>query len=338
MRIKQPFLFAIRFLPLILLLITGCPQLQLDRQERTLIVTSFLPVYSFTAEIAGDLPSVDVELLDGCNTISPHDISLTPGDMRQISRADIIVRHGLGIDGYFSDKVIESAGPKPGLKVVELMDGIPSDRLLLSAMDPPFDESKSQGDPSDSVETHNAPHELRNQGFDTPNMHAWVSPSLAALEVRHLTAELARAIPEHADSIRARGDRYAARLDSLTLALRASFAEYVNRRIITNHDGFRYFARDLGLEMIAVIERGHGIGSSPRDLQRIFEIIEARPPAGIFVEPRSRRRIADYLSHESGIPVYELDPAAYGAAYPGAYFDAMSRNGETLLRALRGVR
>src|SRR4029079_2667109 len=84
------------------------------------ILTTFLPAYCFASNVAGDLAQVE-NLLPG--RVSLHDYQLTPGDIRKLSAADVIVVNGLGME-TFLDSAIANAGPDTARKIVHLSAGL----------------------------------------------------------------------------------------------------------------------------------------------------------------------------------------------------------------------
>ena len=68
------------------------------------VLTSFLPVYCFTASIAGDL--AEVENLLPAN-VGPHDYQFAPRDLRKLSAAQLFVVNGHGMEDWLAkDRLI----------------------------------------------------------------------------------------------------------------------------------------------------------------------------------------------------------------------------------------
>jgi zinc transport system substrate-binding protein len=89
--------------------------------ERPLrVLTSFYPMYVMTLNIVGDTPGVAVECLARPSVGCLHDYQLTPGDLVALSRADVFVVNGAGME-TFLDKAARQC---PGLRVVEATRGI----------------------------------------------------------------------------------------------------------------------------------------------------------------------------------------------------------------------
>src|SRR5690606_35649171 len=89
-----------------------------------------------------------------------------------------------------------------------------------------------------------------------PNPHLWTSPPLARQYAEIVADELARVDPAHADGYRQRYQEFAAELDALDQAIMAAVATVPeeNRKLVTYHDSFPYFAPRYGFEIIAAIQ------------------------------------------------------------------------------------
>ena len=84
------------------------------------ILTSFYPMYVMTLNIAGSIPGVSVECLAKPSTGCLHDYQLTPGDLVALTRADVFVVNGAGMETFLA----KAARQAPGLKVIEAGAGI----------------------------------------------------------------------------------------------------------------------------------------------------------------------------------------------------------------------
>jgi len=72
------------------------------------VLTSFLPVYCFTVNIAGDVAQVDCLLPPGA---TPHDFQLSRSDVRKFNQADLLIVNGLGAEPWL-DKLLEHGADK----------------------------------------------------------------------------------------------------------------------------------------------------------------------------------------------------------------------------------
>jgi zinc transport system substrate-binding protein len=263
-----------------------------------------------TANVVGDIEGVDVELVLPPSSGCPHDVSLTPGEVEKLTTAEILVVNGMGID----DALVQRARQgNPGVVVIEASGRIP------------HLQDSGEAEKMAGVE-HGDAHDL--------NPHTWVSLSNAVVMVRQIAAGLSVVDSIHAAEYQRNAEIHGERLRALREEFVSLLEGTTNRRIVTFHDAFDYFAQDLKLEVAAVIEEDPGQEPSAGRLSRLAKVVKAARPLGIFAEPQYSPRIAEVLSQESGVPVYTLDPVASGEPKRDAYEKAMRRNLATLKEAL----
>ena len=282
--------------------------------SRLKVLTTFLPIYVFTMNVAKDVPGVSVDVLIPPEQAGPHSYEPTPSDMKKVAEADILIANGLGIE-TFLDRI---KSVKPGLKIVFASEGIqplpdvPEERLW---------ETGGQED------THHEEH-------GTYNPHLWVSPYLAAKEAMNISAALASLDPADADKYRANAAAYSAMLNNIANEIKNSLAGAKNNKIVTVHNAFDYFARDFGLDVVAVLRVDPESEPRAGELALISQKMRSMSVAAIFTEPQFSTKIAEVLAKETGIPVYELDPADMGRASLDLYQRVMRKNMENLKTAL----
>ena len=115
---KSPFAFI--WVALILA-IQGVVPVSAAEVRPMRILTSFYPMYVMTLNIVGTAPDVTITCLAKPTTGCLHDYQLTPGDLVALTKADVFVANGAGMEAFL-DKAINQV---PGLKVVEAAAGIP---------------------------------------------------------------------------------------------------------------------------------------------------------------------------------------------------------------------
>jgi len=80
------------------------------------VLASFLPIYLFARNVAGEAPGVTVERMLPAMLGCPHDYVLTPGDMRKIARADLFLANGRGMEDFLGAPVRRA---NPSIRIVE---------------------------------------------------------------------------------------------------------------------------------------------------------------------------------------------------------------------------
>jgi ABC-type Zn uptake system ZnuABC Zn-binding protein ZnuA len=108
-----------------------------------------------------------------------------------------------------------------------------------------------------------------------------------------------------------------------------------NNRIVQPHGVFDYLARDMGLEIAAVMQQ-HEHGPSASDMLRLVGIIRKKRVGAVVTEPQYPEDLGLTLSQEAGVPVAMLDPGATGPVdAPLSWYETvMRRNMQTIAKTL----
>jgi zinc transport system substrate-binding protein len=171
------------------------------------------------------------------------------------------------------------------------------------------------------------------------NPHVWVSPAGARAQVDNIARAFSDADPTNAARYTANAAAYKGQLASLEARMKSELAQLVGTPVVAQHDSFPYLARDLGLEVVGVIEEGHGHEPDAAEFARTIDLVRDKKVKFIFAEPQYSDRLAQTLARESGATVLQLDPVAQGPSEPsrarGAWLEAMEKNLSVLRGALR---
>ena len=274
-------------------------------------VASFYPIWLFTRELTDGIDGVTVVNLAPPDTGCLHDYQLQTGDMKALAAADVFLVNGAGMESYLS--LVYGAFPE--LPVVDASAGVP---LLSNAELAPI----ALGD----AETE-------------ANAHIWLDPANAGRMTVNLCEGLAQAWPQHREALEANRDAFLARLETLNETLRAGIDALPNRKIITFHEAFPYFARAYGLQVVAVVNKEPGEALSPRALASLIDLVAELGVPPLFVEPQYDDLSARTLAAETGAKVYVLDPIVTGEEGDsglGVYESRMLENLAVLREALGG--
>lgn len=291
------------------MLLAGCTGKPASRQSgndgELTVVTSFYPIYLHTINIAGGIPGVKVLNMTQPQTGCLHDYQLTPSDMKLLEQADIFVVNGAGMESFL-DKVINQL---PDVKIVEASKGI---ELI--------------------------PEEHGEDDGESFNPHVWVSVSGAIEQVDNIAEQLAELDRDNADRYRSNAHAYIEKLEALRDKMHSVLDGLSNRKIITFHEAFTYFAKEFNLETVAVIEREPGSEPSAAELADTIDKVREAGIKALFAEPQYPSKAADTIARETGAKVYMLDPVVTGEADgedPDAYIRIMENNLKVLEEALK---
>jgi ABC-type Zn uptake system ZnuABC Zn-binding protein ZnuA len=136
-----------------------------------------------------------------------------------------------------------------------------------------------------------------------PNPHLWTDPELGIRYAEIVREELVRLDGDNAAAYRANADRLIAQAKALAAALRTASATVPQRKLVTYHDSFAYFARRYGWTVVGAIQPSDFSEPSPRDVARIIEQVKREKVRAIFG------------SEVFPSPVLEQIAKASGAAY-----------------------
>jgi zinc transport system substrate-binding protein len=301
-------LLALALLPL--LAFSACTRAAEPTKLR--ILTSFLPIYCFTANVAGDL--AEVENLLPAN-VGPHDYQFATRDLRKLSGAQLFVVNGLGMEDWLA-KALKAAKGSKTATVIEAFADVPKERLI------------------SSVPHIHLPGERGHHHHDGPNPHLWLDPTLAAHAVTNILAALQKADPKNAVAYAANAGRYIKRLHALDRDLAAALAPAKGRRIVTYHHAFPYFTDRYELNLIGVIEEVPDVEPSAKYLAALQKVIRDKNVKIIFTEPQFLPKVAQRISKDTGVPLAELDTLETGPLKPTAYEEGLRRNLDTVVKHL----
>jgi zinc transport system substrate-binding protein len=159
--------------------------------------------------------------------------------------------------------------------------------------------------------------------------HVWLDPVRFAQVVERIGAELGG---------EARARELAARLRALDEDFREGLADCDRRELVTTHDAFGYLTERYDLEVIPITGLAPEAEPSPRDLQEIAALVEARGVTTVYTEPLLSPEIGETVAREAGATTAVLNPleglTEEELAVGEDYFTVMETNLEALRTGL----
>jgi len=242
----------------------------------------------------------------------PHTYAPTPSDVRSIAGADLVVMNGLGVDDWLKPLVAEAKRPLSAL--VELGPDEPGVTYLAGI------GGAAAG------------------GAGAVNPHLWLNVAYAELYVQRIVAALQAAAPAKQAALRVSGDAYLARLAALDEAIRAQIATLpaANRKLVSYHDAFPYFAAAYGLTIVGTVVPAPGQDPSAGQVVALIQTIRASGVKAIFSEAQFNPKVEQQLAAEAGVAVVSnLYNDALGAPPLDTYEAIMRWNADRVVEALR---
>lgn len=142
-----------------------------------------------------------------------------------------------------------------------------------------------------------------DSGFDP---HIWLSPKLVKTQIETIYKALAKLDPNNTASYEKNYKAFIKDIDELDAVILASMKKIETKKFIVFHPAWGYFARDYGLEMIAV-EIG-GQEPSAKELAEVIKIAKDENIKVVFTQPEFDQKSADTIAKEIGGEVIQISP------------------------------
>ncbi|MFM7251717.1 MAG: metal ABC transporter substrate-binding protein [Ilumatobacteraceae bacterium] len=246
--------------------------------ERLAIATTVAPITSIVANIVGGLADITGIVPEGTNS---HTFEPPPSVAATLAGADVVFVNGLVLEEPTKD--LAAANMADGSVLCELGTSI------LPVADYVYDFSF----PKDGGK---------------PNPHLWTNPPMAeqyALLVRDV---MARLDPANADAYMANAAAYVAKLDALDAAVRTATetVDPSNRKLLTYHDAYAYFARTYGWNVIGAIQPSSFDEPTPKEIaDLIAQVRESGVPA-IFGSEVFPSPVLEQIGNETGVQYVDV--------------------------------
>lgn len=227
-----------------------CP-LEAMGERRLSVVTTTSIIADTTRRIGGEDLHVASLMGEG---IDPHLYKASPGDLRILSSADLVLHNGLHLEGKMADALEKLGGRKP---VVAVSSRIPADLLRRTS------EFQNNHDP-----------------------HVWFDVSLWLMVAEHIRDILIEHDPSHEANYRTRFQS----LDAEFRELHAWCAREIQkipparRLLVTAHDAFGYFGRAYGIEVKGIQGLSTDSEASLQDIHHLVDLLVQRDIPAVFIE------------------------------------------------------
>ena len=302
-----------RLLAVLLTLLTvaacgGSPNSSATAPINAYQVITTTSIFADLAKMAlGDAAHIESIIPAGADV---HTFEPSPSDVEKIQSADLIIANGLGLDGWIQS-LIDAAGKGE------------ADTLLLG-------EGLDQE--SGWVYLSNA----ETPGTFDP--HIWLDPKGAVLYVQRIADHVSRNAPDLAQRIAAASADGITKINAIDADLAVDFAaiDPDQRKIVTMHDAFGYFARAYEIEIVGVAVASPGQDPSAQEIRALIDAIREAGVTALFSEVQLPSKVLDQIAAETGATVLQdLYSDALGASPADSYLGVMRTNADAILGALR---
>ncbi|WP_434750438.1 metal ABC transporter solute-binding protein, Zn/Mn family [Paenibacillus amylolyticus] len=291
------------------------------------VVTTFYPVYAFTAAIGGEDANVINLLPTG---VEPHDWTPKSQDIVNTSKAQLFLYNGAGLEGWVPN-FLKSLNSDSKVKAVAVSEGV---KLLSAEGDDGHGHGEEHAD--DHADENGNEEQVADHHIDP---HTWVSPKSALIMAKNIKNSLTEVDPAHKAGYEKRYEELRTKLEALDQHFTNELASVPKKEIVVSHQAFGYLARDYGLKQHAIMGLSPDAEPTGQDIVKLAKLVKDEGIKYIFFEELVSDKLAKTLASEAGVETMVLNPVE-GLTQEQVnnkddYFTLMEKNLQNLLIALK---
>ena len=244
------------------------------------VVTSVAPITNIVQNIGGNKINLIGLVPEGINS---HTFEMIPSDIIKINDADLIILDGLNLEADIEQTAENVICKNPNnIELLKLGDNTISKGNWI------FDFSfpKEKGD---------------------PNPHLWLNVEYA-IKFANLTRDkLIEMDPSNSQYYIDNSIKYNNLLKRLDNGIKKSIATIPveNRKLLTYHDSWAYFAPRYGMEVIGAIQASDFSDPSPKDIADLINQVRIEQIPAIFASEVFPTNIIDQIAKEGNVTIVE---------------------------------
>ena len=292
----------------VLLMLSACQSAPSTTGGKKTIVVTYSILGSVVKDLVGEAANVIVSMPNGQD---PHEWEPSAKDIEILTKADLIVQNGLGLEGGMQKALAQAKDA--GVKFFTA-----SDHITVRHVGP--GEGLPTGDPDQAV------------GAEDP--HLWTDPvdmqAIVTALAAQIKTDLGIDLSSQATDLEARlaslHQEVLAKVDSLPQA---------NRKLVTGHESMGYFAQRYGFKLVGAIIPSLSTQSevSASDLAALKQQIEDNQVKAIFTELGTPKAVSDAIGSETGVKVIEL--TTHSMPSDDSYFTFERNLADTIVNGLQ---
>lgn len=277
---------------------SGAPAASSDRVQ----VVTTLPLFGDFVRNVGGVRVDVIAILPPAS--EPHTYQPTPQDAIAISRADVIFYNGLDLEAA-AIKMLQNQARRDAVRVA-LAEGLPV---------------------------------IKDNDSPGGNPHMWMDVRRAMIYVGRVRDALSQYDPAGASVYKANAAAYLDKLDALDGEIEAQVKAIpeTQRKLVTFHDSFPYFAQRYGLKIVGVVLQNPGSEPSAADMATLARTLKEENVRTVFAEPQFDPRLMTLMARDAGAQVRPLYSDALDEKAP-TYIDMMRFNARQIVEGLGGQR
>lgn len=236
------------------------------------VATTVAPISSIVRNVGGTRINLHGIIPDGTDS---HTFEPAPSDAKVLSHADLILVNGLHLEDPTID--LANANLKDGAEIYRLGDNTITEDQYAYDFSFPKDEGK-------------------------PNPHLWMNVPFAAKYAELTQTKLSERDAANAASYQGNYDRYSAVLQQLDQGIMTAVQTIPapNRKLLTYHDSFAYFAQRYGMTVIGAVQPSDFSEPSPKEVAALIDQIKQEQVPAVFGSEVFPSTVLAQIAKESG--------------------------------------
>ena len=283
-----------------------------SQDGRLSVVTTVSPITNIVENIGGLRIRLEGVVPEGVNS---HTFEATPSMAKLMAQADLIIINGLFLE-------------EPTLALAE--SNKRDDAVIISLGERSVSPEEWQFDFSFP---ESAGH---------PNPHLWPDPNLGLRYAELVRDQLAAMDPDNASYYSDNLERFRSKVEKMDQAIRTAVATVpeVNRKLLTYHDSWAYFARQYGMDVIGAVQPSNFSQPSVKEVAELIDQVKELGLPAVFGSEMFSSDVLESIADEADAEFIDdlADDDLPGA--PGdpehTYLGLMRQNMEIMIPALGG--
>jgi ABC-type Zn uptake system ZnuABC Zn-binding protein ZnuA len=240
-------------------------------EKKLTVVTTVAPITSMVENVGGDRIYLTGIIPEGMNS---HTFEPVPSDIKILTRAELLIVNGLDLE--LPTLNLARANMKKGAALLPLGDKTITEKEYVYDFSFPKDRGH-------------------------PNPHLWLNPQHAMRYTALIRDELVRFDPTNKSIYEVNADAFLKKLEMLDRAIEESVKTIPerNRRLLTYHDSWPYFARRYGFQIIGAVQPSDFSDPSPREVKRLIDQIRQEKVPAVFGSEVFPSPVLEQIARES---------------------------------------
>lgn len=247
--------------------------IQLNNTKPRIVVTT-THLYDLAKRITGDHFSITPLMGQG---VDPHLYKPTSRDILALSKADLVIYHGMMLEGRLSE--VLAHGKENGISVFNATSCLSDQQIIFP----------------------------KKNNYKTlhPDPHVWFDPKIWAFIVNEFTTMITEFAPSGQVVFKENAELFLKEIKKIELWSLEEIKKIPieHRTIVTSHDAFQYLGRSMGLEVVAL----QGVSTTSEaglgDRVNLVDLIRKYKIPAIFIESSVNPAAIEEIAKECNVIV-----------------------------------